>query len=189
MKYIGQRDEIIALGRMMWDKDLVGGWNGNISLRVDEERLLMTGRGTCLGRLTLDNVTLVNNEGVLVEGCEPTSERLLHIDIYRYFPKVKAVVHTHTPCTNAYFLNNDVFTPRTFEAEYVLGEIHGVDQVSVNVTDTAPVIERLKKSNLVVLRRHGVVAVGDTLFDCMARIQVLEEQLWMEALSRIFASK
>ncbi|MBF0331871.1 MAG: class II aldolase/adducin family protein [Candidatus Omnitrophica bacterium] len=181
--------EIIDLGRLMWDKDLVGGWNGNISLRVDDKHLLMTGRGTCLGRLSPENIALLKNDGSVLEGCEPTSEKLLHLEVYRNFSKVNAVVHTHTPCINAFFLNSDLFRPKTYEAEYVLGEVHGIEQTSVNVTDVTPVIDRLRVNTLVALRRHGIVSVGNTLFDCMARIQVLEEQLWMEALSRIFSSK
>jgi L-fuculose-phosphate aldolase len=186
MKYISEREEIISIGRKMWDKDLVSGFNGNLSLRVGDQMVLMTGSGTCLGQLSLEDIVLVTMDGKVIDGGDPTSERLLHLDIYRSFPDVKAVVHTHTPCINAFFLNNKVFTPRTFEAKHVLGEVFSVDQTGVNVTDTVPVIERLKANKIVALSQHGVVAAGDALFQGFARIQVLEEQLWTEALSRLF---
>ena len=189
MKYGKQRSEIISLGQLLWDKDLVSGWNGNISVRLNDKYLLMTGRGTCLGRLSPKDMVVVGIDGRVVGGGEPTSEKQLHFDIYRNLPKVEAVVHTHTPCINAFFLNNRRFTPKTFEAEYVLGEVFGIEQSSVNVTDTAPVVKALQTNTIVALRRHGVVAVGNRLFDCLARIQVLEEQLWMEALSKIFDRK
>ncbi len=188
MKYNKESDEIISLGRLMWDKDLVAGYNGNISLRVDEAHLLMTGRGTCLGMLGSEDLSLVTLDGRLVAGAEPTSERLLHFEIYRNFPGVSAVVHTHTACINAFFLNNIAFHPRTLEAKAVLGEVYGVDQATMNVVDAAPVIERLGINTVVALRRHGVVAVGNKLFDCFAKIQILEEQLWVEALGKIFSS-
>lgn len=188
MKYIQARRSIMTLGRLMWEKALVSGFNGNISLRVGREHVLMTGSGTCLGRLVLRDIVLVTIDGRVIDGGVPTSERLLHFDIYRAFPEVKAVVHTHTPCINAFFLNNKVFRPKTFEAEHVLGKVFGVDQTGVNVTDTSPVIARLKTNSVVGLRRHGVVAVGDTLFQGFAKIQVLEEQLWVEALSKIYNS-
>jgi L-fuculose-phosphate aldolase len=188
MKYIRERGSIISVGRLMWDKDLVSGFNGNISLRVNDKHILMTASGTCLGRLSARDIVLVTIDGRVVEGGKPTSERLLHLDIYRSFPAVKAVVHTHAPCINAFFLNNKVFRPKTFEAEYVLGKVYGVSQTGVNVTDTAPVISKLKANPIVALSRHGVVAVGDTLFEGFARIQVLEEQLWVEALSKLYNS-
>jgi L-fuculose-phosphate aldolase len=186
MKYIKQRDELIELGRLMWDKGLVCGYNGNISVRADDAHILMTASGTCLGRLTREDIVLVTEKGVVIGGGKPTSEWLLHVDIYRSLPKVMAVVHTHTPCINAFFLNKEVFHPATLEAEYVLGDVHGIAQDTINVADTAPVIERLRSGKLVALRRHGVVAAGANLFDCFTRIQVLEEQLWTEALGKIF---
>jgi L-fuculose-phosphate aldolase len=188
MKYISERESIISIGRLLWDKDLVGGFNGNVSLRVDDQYVLVTASGTCLGRLSSKDIVLIAMDGRVIGAGEPTSERLLHLDIYRNFPAVKAVVHTHTPCINAFFLNNKVFRPKTFEAEHVLGEVYGVDQDGVNVTDAAPVIDRLKVNGLVALRRHGIVAVGDTLFQGFAKIQVLEEQLWVEALSKLYNS-
>jgi L-fuculose-phosphate aldolase len=188
MKYIQERGLIIAIGRLMWDKNLVVGFNGNISLRVNDRHVLMTATGACLGRLISRDIVLVTIDGRVVGKGEPTSERLLHLEIYRSLSAVKAVVHTHTPCINAFFLNNKVFRPKTFEAEHVLGEVYGVDQSGVNVTDVRPVIDRLKGGNIVALKRHGVVAVGDTLFQGFASIQVLEEQLWVEALSKLYNS-
>lgn len=188
MKYIRERRSVVAIGRLMWDKGLVGGLNGNISLRVNDRHILMTASGACLGRLSSRDIVLVTIGGKVVEGGKPTSERRLHLDIYRGFPGIKAVVHTHTPCINAFFLNNKVFRPKTFEAAYVLGEVRAVDQAGVNVTDTAPVLARLKVNPVVALRRHGVVAVGDTLFQGFMKIQALEEQLWVEALSKLYNS-
>ena len=46
--------DIISIGCLLWEKDLVCGWNGNISARVDDSRILLTGRGTCLGYLKED---------------------------------------------------------------------------------------------------------------------------------------
>ena len=188
MNYTIERELIVATGRLMWDKDLVAGFNGNLSVRVSDEHILMTASGACLGRLSVEDIVLVAIDGRVIEGGVPTSESVLHMDIYKNFPAVKAVVHTHTPCITAFFLNNKVFRPKTLEAEYVLGQVWGVDQSGVNVTDTAPVVEGLRKSSVVALRRHGVVAVGDSLFKGFALIQVLEEQLWVEALDKLYNS-
>ncbi len=188
MDYIKEREAIVATGRLLWDKDLVSGYNGNLSLRLDDQRVLVTESGACLGTLLLENIVLVGMDGRVIQGRVPSSEMLLHLDIYKNFPDVKAVVHTHTPCTNAFFLNNKVFKPQTFEAQHVLGEVCGVEQFGVNVTDTAPVVDKLRTGSIVALRQHGVVAVGDTLFQGFAKIQVLEEQLWVEALSKLYNS-
>ena len=181
------RQNIIEGGRLLWDKDLVTACNGNISLRVSDDTFLITATGTCLGLLKVSDIVLIGKDGVVIEGGVPSTEKTLHLDIYINMPGVKAIVHTHNPYTNAYFLKYDVFKPATYEAEYVLGEVFSAKQSAVNVKDTHAVIECLRRSSVAALKRHGTVSVGAGLFECVARIQTLEEQIKTEAISRIFA--
>ncbi|MBF0122298.1 MAG: class II aldolase/adducin family protein [Candidatus Omnitrophica bacterium] len=181
------KNKIISIGRLLWEKDLVGGWNGNISSRVNDKCILLTGRGTCLGYLKEEDIVLLDLNGVVLDGVEASSEKLLHLDVYKNFSDIQAVVHTHTVFTNAFFLEHEFFIPSTFEGEYVLGKVFSVEQNSVNVKDSAPVVERLRTNKVVVLKRHGVVSIGKDPFDCFARIQVLEEQLKVEAMRALFS--
>nr|CAX68907.1 Class II aldolase/adducin family protein [uncultured bacterium] len=180
------KTNIISIGRLLWDKDLVGGFNGNISARVNDDSLLMTGRGTCLGLLNENEIVLMHNNGKVIDGPEPSSERMLHLDIYRHFPKVRAIVHTHTTFTNAFFLRQDIFEPSTLEAAHTIGQVRSVEQKTINVEDSSPVINLLKSGSIVALKRHGVVSVGINLFECFVRIQGLEEQIKLQAVSKMF---
>lgn len=183
-------NEIKRIGRLLWEKDLATAFNGNISVRLDKDTVLVTGTGTCLGFLEDKDLSCVRlSDGVLVNGSSPTSEKVLHLDIYKKFPDVNGIVHTHSTCTNAFFLTQKVFHPRTFEAIHLLGDVLGVDQDSVNVTNTVPVLECLSGHYLVSLRQHGIVGVGRDLFEAFARVQSLEEQIKMECISRILAGK
>ena len=101
----------------------------------------------------------------------------MHTEIYKNFPQIQAVVHTHPTYTNGFFLVNESFTPKTFEAKFYLGEVKSIEQTTPSVTDAAPVIKELKANNIVVLRNHGVVAMGPDLFRAFVLIQELEEQL------------
>ena len=177
--------QMIDCGRLLWDKDLVGGYNGNISILAPDGNIIITGRGTCLGRLTPRDFAVVDSQGRPVDG-EASSETRLHVDIYRSLPGVEVVVHTHTTFTNAFFLKRRMFHPETFEGVALLGDVPGIPQAAVNVTDTAPVVSALLSHKMVALRRHGIVAPGKAWFDCVARIQVLEEQIKMAAVSRLF---
>jgi L-fuculose-phosphate aldolase len=173
----------------LWEKDLGNACSGNISLRVDSTCILITATGTSFGFLKANDIVLLNQEGEVLEGRTPSSEKTLHLAIYDRFPAVSAVLHTHTTCTNAFFLDRAVFRPATFEAGHVLGEVRGVPQRSVNVQDTRPVLRELKKNRIVALRRHGVVSVGEDLRDCFFRVQILEEQVKMELFRRIFQTQ
>lgn len=183
---IDVKKNVIAIGSLLWEKDLVTGLNGNISARVGDDRFVITARKTCLGLLHENDVVLMNLGGEVLEEGEPSSERPLHMAIYRTFPQVKAVIHSHTTYTNAYFLAQDKFVPRIFESKFYLGEVTAVPQATPSVTDVDSVVDALRSNSVMVLKGHGVVAMGDGLFDCFLLIQGLEEAVKIEALSRLF---
>jgi len=181
------KNKIIETGKLLWDKGLVTGFNGNLSARVDANTLLITGTGTCLGYLKLEEIVLINSLGELIPQADakrkPSSESLLHTEIYKNFPQIQAVVHTHPTYTNGYFLANESFAPKTFEAKFYLGEVKSIDQTTPSVTDAAPVIKELKSNNIIVLRNHGAVAMGPDLFRAFVLIQELEEQIKMDLIA------
>ena len=175
------KNKIIEIGKLLWDKGLATGFNGNISARVDANTILITATGTCLGFLKQEDIVTITAAGEVIGGIgKASSERLMHTEIYKNFPQIQAVVHTHPTCTNGFFLANTSFTPKTFEAKFYLGEVKSIEQTTPSVTDAAPVIKELQANNIVVLRNHGVVAIGPDLFRAFVLIQELEEQLKMD---------
>ncbi len=181
------KTDIIAIGRVLWDKDLASGLNGNISVRVDGEVMLLTATQTCLGLLKDNQIILMKTDGTLLEEGKVSTEKLLHTEIYKNFPEVTAVVHSHTTFTNAYFTVHDEFTPATYEARFYVGQVQGIPQATPSVTEAEPVMAALRKNSIVVLKNHGVVAMGKSLFDCFLLIQQLEESIKVDAISRLYS--
>jgi len=180
------KKNIIAIGLLLWEKDLVSGLNGNISRRLDDQSLLITTHGSCLGLLKEEDIIKIDLDGEPLEDGQVSTEKLLHTEIYKNFPDTTAVIHTHTVYTNAYFINNAVLTPQIFETKMTLGEVLSVKQLTPAVTDAAPVMGALKHNNITVLRNHGVVTKGKDLFDCFLLIQALEEAVMIDAISKIY---
>ncbi len=183
------KNEIIAMGKLLWQRDLASGRNGNISLRVDEDKILLSCHASCLGFLVPEDLLLMDKEGRLLEKGSVSTEKELHLSIYKSIPSAKAVIHTHTPYINAYYSVNEKLSPFTFETKLYLGEIKAITQNTPAVTQIEPVIEALKKNNIAVLKHHGVVAAADNLQDGFFLIQALEEAAKMEALRRIFENQ
>jgi len=181
------RKNIIAIGRLLWEKDLVSGLNGNISQRIEENTILLTVHGACLGLLQEKDMLKMKINGELLDEGNISTEKLLHTEIYKEFPDTTAVIHTHTTYTNAYFLSNNVLSPKIFESKMYLGDVKAVDQLTPAVTDVGPVLDVLQSNNIVVLKNHGVVAKADDLFNCFLLIQALEEAVTIDAISRIYA--
>jgi L-fuculose-phosphate aldolase len=189
MKFNGSssvEEDIIAAGRLLWDKGLVTGYNGNLSARTAEGTVCITGAGTAIGDLAAGGLSYLTADGGRVKGAEPSSERGVHLAIYQAFPETLCVAHTHTPYINGFFMDHDIFVPETFEAELYLGRVRGIIQSRPNVTDFPPVIEALRLTPVVALCRHGVIAMGRSFYDAISLVQYLEEAIKTAFIRRGF---
>ncbi len=180
------KKDIIEIGQLLWNKNLASGLNGNISARIDHNTYWITGRGTCLGRLQQKDILTVSLQGEVVGLGQPSSEKLVHGEVYRHFPNTQAIIHTHLTFASGYFNVNPTLMPGTFESRLYLGKIKALEQRTPTVTNVAPVIKALKENNIIMLKRHGALAMGKNLFDCFLIIQCLEESVKMDAVSRIY---
>ena len=92
------RADIVEVGRRMYARGYTASNDGNISVRLGSDRLLMTPKGVCKGFMTPDMMCITDLEGRKVQGDrDPSSEMLMHLEVYRQRPDVQAVVHAHPP--------------------------------------------------------------------------------------------
>jgi methylthioribulose-1-phosphate dehydratase len=89
-------EAIIASGRRLDSRGLAPATSGNYSVRLADGRIAVTVSGRHKGRLTRDDIMVVDSEGVALEGKKPSAETALHTVIYRIFPKADAVLHVHS---------------------------------------------------------------------------------------------
>ena len=84
------REEIVRVGRLMFDKGWIAANDGNITVRLDSGRLLATPRGVSKGMLKPEDLVLVDMDGAKISGpLEVTTEIGMHLTIYRERPDVK----------------------------------------------------------------------------------------------------
>lgn len=103
MTYEAQRLEICQVGKLLYDRGYVVSNDGNLSLRVAPDRLLVTPSGVGKGRMTPDMLVVTDLEGNVLEGDRhPSSETKMHLEVYRCRPDVQAVVHAHPPVSTAF---------------------------------------------------------------------------------------
>jgi methylthioribulose-1-phosphate dehydratase len=89
-------EAIIASGRRLDGRGLAPATSGNYSVRLADGRIAVTVSGRHKGRLTHDDVMLVNADGAALEDKRPSAETALHTVVYRLFPQVNAVLHVHS---------------------------------------------------------------------------------------------
>jgi len=88
--------EIVAVGRRLDGRGLAAATSGNYSLRVNNDRIAITVSGCHKGRLRASDVMLVDTEGRSLDNRVPSAETPLHMQLYRLYPRVKAVLHVHS---------------------------------------------------------------------------------------------
>lgn len=90
-------EAIVAVGRAFDARGWAPATSGNYSVRLEDGSFAVTVSGWHKGRLTLDGVMRVDTEGASLDGKRPSAETALHLSLYRRFPEVGAVLHSHSP--------------------------------------------------------------------------------------------
>lgn len=179
------KQQIIKVGKRLYEAGLTVAKSGNISVRLDDEHILITATGTFLGGLTPDNIVKVRLSTGKSEAGTPSSELPLHTLVYKNFP-AKVVVHAHPPLINGYFAVCNDIKALTFETKFYLGSVPVVAQDTPTVTKPELVIGALKSNNLVVLKNHGAVSVGKDFDEAMALLEALEEAVRTVSIARLY---
>jgi len=180
------KNEIINVGKRLYKTGLCVAKSGNISAKLDSENIFITATGTFLGDLKEEDIVKVNLETLKSDAAKkPSSELALHSLVYKNFP-AKTVVHAHPPLINGYFALNKSLKALTFETKFYLGEVPVIEQETPTVTKPNEVIDALKTNNLVVLKNHGAVSMGEKFEEALALMEALEEAVRVAAVARLF---
>ena len=178
MNEANAREELVAAGRMVFERRLTFASGGNISRRLDDRTMLITPSGTCKGLLAPEQMIRVDIEtGKYEGGRRPSMETPFHSGIYRSRPDVGAIVHCHPlSCTTLAVLGRRLRTALTPEGLLVLGEsVPIVAYGTPGSEDLADkLVSQLGASKACLMRSHGALATGKDLLDAFNRMETLE---------------
>ena len=183
---IRAREEITALGKRLSDLRLVVARSGNLSARLDDTHILVTATGAGLGDLLPEDIIMVDlSDAQSVKNSRLTSEFPLHSMVYKNF-SARAVIHCHPTLVNAYFAVYSDIKALTFETRLFVGNIPVVVQDTPSITRPDLVIDALRRSNIIVVKNHGVVAMGEKFIEALYLIEMLEEAVKTASAARLF---
>ena len=94
--------DLIRVCHLMYERSYVVSSDGNVSVRLEDDRILATPTMTCKGRMTEDLIAITDLEGRPLNDRRASSELAMHLLIYRERPDVKAVCHAHPPHGTAF---------------------------------------------------------------------------------------
>lgn len=171
------RREMCEVGRRVHARGLVGGTDGNLSVRVGGDRVLISPSGTCIGMLEPGDFVMIDMAGRALQGTrKPSSERWMHLSVYAERPDITAALHAHPPITVAFTVAGFQL-PQCALPEVILS--FGQVPVTAYATPATPegaviVRDLIKRHDVLVLDRHGSLTVGKSPLDALFKLEKLE---------------
>ena len=176
--YDKEKKEVINAGIKLDRYGLIALSGGNVSLKVDKDRVLVTPSGMIYEELETDDIILMDLTGKVIEGNRKASvdtKALLYI--YNNMPEINAVIHTHQPYATALGLVEEEFKCNlTTLANATKGSVN-VCPFSSAASEQMGVeaVENLNGKLAVILKNHGVITVGNSLKQALYSCVYLEE--------------
>ncbi len=170
--------ELIRIGRLMYNYRYSIAADGNISTRLNDNEYLITVSGACKGRLTEDDVILVDSLGNAIDSnSTPSSEIKLHLEIYRNRPDVNFICHAH-PVASTTLACAGIALDKPFLAELII-TLGFVPIVSYGTPGTQAlcddIAEKIGSSSALLLEKHGAVTFGPDAEQAYRNLETLEQ--------------
>ena len=171
------RRGIVRVCKLMWERGLIAGPDGNVSVRISFEHVLVTPRGFSKASVEENDLVLVKLDGKRVGGRhEPSSELAMHLAIYRAREDVNAVVHAHPPVATAFAVAGIGLPGNVLpELAVQMGEVPVVPYATPG-TEAMPeaIAPFLPNHDAFLLANHGATTLGCTLAEAHQRMESLE---------------
>jgi L-fuculose-phosphate aldolase len=177
------RELMCQAGRLMHQARYIDGTAGNLSARLDEERILATPSGLAKGYMAPDQLIVVDPDGNKVgpdtdanRDLKPTSELAMHLEVYRQRPDVGGVVHAHPPTAVAMTIaGKSLARCLVPEAIVMLGLVPTTPYATPSSVENRDAIRDLiTEHDAIMLAYHGSLTVGPDLWSAYLRLETLE---------------
>ena len=184
------KEQMVEICHKMWQKGWVAANDGNVTVKVGENRFLATQTGVSKAYITADKIGLIDGDFNIIEakeGWKPSSEVKMHLRCYEQRPDVGAVVHAHPPAATGFACAHVPLD------DYCMIEtVIAVGSVPVTPYGTPSTYEvpdaitpYLQEHDVMLLENHGALTVGADLITAYYRMETLELQAQISLNARI----
>lgn len=171
------RSELIKFCHKVYEKGFVAAYDGNLSVRIDPNKILITPSGVCKGDLTEENLIEIDYNGRPLSGSKkPSTEFKIHTLAYKNRKDVNAVVHAHPVNATALAAIGEGITQPIFpEVILSLGKVP-LCKYGTPSTDQLPdsMLPHIEFAWALLLENHGAVSFGKNIEDAYFKMEKLE---------------
>jgi L-fuculose-phosphate aldolase len=181
------RREIVRVGKLMYERSYVVSSDGNLSVRLDDNRIVATPTQVCKGRITEEMLAVTDLEGKPLTDKRASSELAMHLLIYREREEVRAVCHAHPPQASAFAVAGlAIDQPILSEVILTLGCVPLAEYGTPSTDELTEAMRPLvRHHNALLMANHGAVAYGENLWQAFDRLETLEHTAKIAILARI----
>lgn len=181
------KKELVDIGKRLYQRDMLAGTDGNISVRLDDDRIMVTASGVAKGRMTPEDTVVVDINGKKLQGNKTaSSELLMHLYVYQNRPDIKACVHSHPPHATSFAVAGvELAIDILPEVVLFIGKIPLTDYAPPG-TDAVPksLEPFIEENNAFLLRNHGLLTIGQSLEEAYNRHETVEHYARITHLAR-----
>lgn len=182
------RRDILHVCRCLYQRGLVAGTDGNVSVRLSKDRILATPTGMSKGFLEADDLVVCDLSGRQVQGKRRlTTEIKIHLAAYTQRQDVCAVVHAHPPHATAFAVARKVPEEKLMPEAYItVGKValtrYGTPSTEELEDSIRPVV---KDHDTVLLANHGAMTLGRDVLAAYHRMEALEQLARISLLTQL----
>jgi len=171
------RQDIVDIGRLVYQKGWVAANDGNITIRLDQDRILATPTGVSKGMMHVDDFIIVDMQGNKIEGRkERTSEIAMHLTIHAMRPDIRSVVHAHPPVATG-FATAGKALDLALLPEVIIG-LGCVPLADYGLPGTPALTEGMlryiPKYDAILMGNHGAVCYGEDVYKAFFKMETME---------------
>lgn len=183
------RADIVEVGRRLYARGYVASNDGNISVRLDSARLLMTPAGVSKGFMTPDMMVVTDFDGRVVGDSgsrRPSTEIQMHLAAYRERADVQAVVHAHPPLATGFAVAGLPLDEAVLaEVVTTLGSVPIAEYGTPSTRELPDAVEKFVRAHDgMLLANHGALALGKDLFSAYYKMETIEHAAHITLVAR-----
>ena len=182
------RREILHVCRRLYDRGLVAGTDGNVSVRLGRDRVLATPTGMSKGFLEADDLVVCDLEGKQVSGKRKlTTEIKIHLAAYTQRDDVCAIVHAHPPHATAFAVARKPLEERLMPEAYIaVGKVALTEYGTPSTEELeASIRPAVKEHDSILLANHGAMTLGRDVTAAYHRMEALEQLARISMLTHV----
>lgn len=174
------REKLVQAGKKLYNKGLVAGTSGNLSIRntEKEDSFFITPSSMRYDDITVDDIVEINSQGQpYITEKKPSSEWRMHIEVYKEYPEYNAIVHTHSTFATALsVVHEDIPLILVEMKPYLGGDIKVAPFIPAGTRELGQVIlPYLKDRNSCILGNHGTISCGKNIEEAFTAAEYVED--------------